>query len=333
VDDERIITTENDDASIAESGLDTGAPKTKRRGKDKSAQTPAPAAAGESPTDAADSAKPKKPGYTSSSLEETRQGRYKYILQEKATEKESKKRRWIWILLIFLLFTILFGSSVWGIMSFVEYNNFRILVDKEGRDYLSLSYTREFLPGSEVLTLDGPEFMSDVTLITLYDRLSEFEAKEGNSTTDSDKFLASTFFLKNVSDKQQNYTEYITLNGVKKDVDSAIRVFLSHETPDGTSQQIFAKPKADGSPEEVVPPDPQWTNGRHFGADGGIGDTPWYAEPFVNDSTVMRNSGLTLEPGEVRRYTIIIWLEGCDPECINDIIGGTVRLQLNFNVE
>jgi hypothetical protein len=323
LDDESLITTENE--APAPVGTDGGAPEPKKRGKDKSAQS------GRRGAVPAEATPPRKPGYTSSSLEETSRGKYKYIIQQKETEKQTKSRRRIVILLLFLLFTILFGSSVWGVMSFVEYNNFRILVDKEGRDYLSLSYSRGFVSGHETLVLDGPKIMSDVTFISMYDNVGAFEAKEGNSTVDADKYLASTFFLKNVSDKRLSYTEIITMANVKLNVDAALRVFLSSD--DTGEWRIYAKAKADGSPEEVVPPDPTWTQGRHFGADGGIGDTPWYATPFTNEGTVMRVGGKTLEPGEARRYTIIIWLEGCDPECVNDILGGTLRLQMNFNIE
>jgi hypothetical protein len=36
------------------------------------------------------------------------------------------------------------------------------------------------------------------------------------------------------------------------------------------------------------------------------------------------------QPGEVDKYTVVIWLEGNDPECINDIIGGELKMQMNL---
>ena len=33
---------------------------------------------------------------------------------------------------------------------------------------------------------------------------------------------------------------------------------------------------------------------------------------------------------EVDKYTVVIWLEGNDPECINDIIGGELKMQMNL---
>jgi hypothetical protein len=39
-----------------------------------------------------------------------------------------------------------------------------------------------------------------------------------------------------------------------------------------------------------------------------------------------------LKIGDTDRYTVVIWLEGWDPECVNDIMGGEVKLSMNFNV-
>ena len=35
-------------------------------------------------------------------------------------------------------------------------------------------------------------------------------------------------------------------------------------------------------------------------------------------------------PGEVDKYTVVIWLEGEDPECVNDILGGTIEMMFKF---
>ncbi len=33
---------------------------------------------------------------------------------------------------------------------------------------------------------------------------------------------------------------------------------------------------------------------------------------------------------EMDKYTVVIWLEGEDPECVNDILGGTIELILRI---
>ena len=38
------------------------------------------------------------------------------------------------------------------------------------------------------------------------------------------------------------------------------------------------------------------------------------------------------QPGAIKRFTIVMWLEGDDPECTDDILGGMVKLDMNFSV-
>lgn len=35
-----------------------------------------------------------------------------------------------------------------------------------------------------------------------------------------------------------------------------------------------------------------------------------------------------IKPGEIDRYSIVVWLEGNDPECIDDIIGGEMKMAM-----
>ena len=39
-----------------------------------------------------------------------------------------------------------------------------------------------------------------------------------------------------------------------------------------------------------------------------------------------------LGPGEKDKYTVVIWLEGNDPDCVDKIIGGTMKLGMNFKI-
>jgi hypothetical protein len=46
----------------------------------------------------------------------------------------------------------------------------------------------------------------------------------------------------------------------------------------------------------------------------------------------MRNSKFDFEPRDKDKYTIVIWLEGNDPDCLDNIIGGTMKLGMNFRI-
>ena len=54
------------------------------------------------------------------------------------------------------------------------------------------------------------------------------------------------------------------------------------------------------------------------------------AIPFQASDMVCSGLREEIEPGEIDKYTAVIWMEGEDPECVNDIIGGYVELAMKF---
>ncbi len=53
---------------------------------------------------------------------------------------------------------------------------------------------------------------------------------------------------------------------------------------------------------------------------------------FLSDTTVMEFVRSDFEVDAVDRYTVVIWLEGEDPECVNEIMDGEVKLKMEFDV-
>ena len=53
---------------------------------------------------------------------------------------------------------------------------------------------------------------------------------------------------------------------------------------------------------------------------------------WIDPKTVMKEESAILKSGEKVKYTVVIWLEGDDPECVDDILGGEVKLSMKFNV-
>ena len=57
------------------------------------------------------------------------------------------------------------------------------------------------------------------------------------------------------------------------------------------------------------------------------GTTPFPGALVAAEGTIPEFS-----PGDKRKYTVVIWLEGNDSDCINDIIGGSMKFEMNFNI-
>lgn len=56
-------------------------------------------------------------------------------------------------------------------------------------------------------------------------------------------------------------------------------------------------------------------------------------EKFASDNVVTRGAQKDVEPGEVHKYTVVMWLEGDDPDCTDDLIGGTMGVEMDFRLE
>ena len=46
----------------------------------------------------------------------------------------------------------------------------------------------------------------------------------------------------------------------------------------------------------------------------------------------MRTQKEGFEPKDRDKYTVVIWLEGNDPDCLDNIIGGTIKFNMNFHI-
>jgi hypothetical protein len=54
---------------------------------------------------------------------------------------------------------------------------------------------------------------------------------------------------------------------------------------------------------------------------------------FVSDSIVARENFVKFEPGQVKKFSVVMWLEGYDPDTDDDVLGGRIKLQMNFSID
>ena len=283
-----------------------------------------------------------------------------YIIKNKRVRRQSRRRTIVIILLIFLLIFALLAGATYTIMQFVDESNFRVTVSHTGTAWLSLAKDYDFTTETSVLDVSAPQNMDNCTLCNYLDhKLIEIYETEGSYTGEGSKeyFIATSFYLKNKSDEPISYREIITLDRTMKGMEKAIRVMVIKdiEPPDDTELgtiTVYAAPKCDENgdykrdddgnyvPEEVVPPGgamraykPKtisdysgFTIPDKYIAEDGV----WMTEPFLGDGYVMNSDYYPLEKGEIIKYTVVIWLEGQDAECVDDILGGQVKLAVEF---
>jgi len=127
---------------------------------------------------------------------------------------------------------------------------------------------------------------------------------EGKGSHNGDNYIAYTFFIENTGEEITDYWSEILIDDVIKNVDEAIRVRVYKNGEYVT----YAKMSSNGKPEK---------------------DTI----PFVSDELVVREHAENFKPGDVNKYTIVIWLEGGDIDCTDNILGGEIKMHMEFNSE
>lgn len=144
-------------------------------------------------------------------------------------------------------------------------------------------------------------------------------------------YLAYTFYIKNDGTETTNYAYTMNITSQAMNADQASWIMFFEDD----KQQIYARPSANGDPEELYgylsPPF------EEFAYDA---DAQYYIEnnkagiittPFIDEYTALQGLVEDFEPGEVKKYTVVAWLEGDDPECTNEILGGHVGFTIQFD--
>lgn len=222
-------------------------------------------------------------------------------LDEKAKKQSRKKARRI-VFKILLMVTILFLVNVYIILSIMyKGENFTVTLDSErGRESGLIIYEKkeESDQWRNFLRSEDIEFFTDISVNWLPTNIDN----EGDGSHNGRNYIAYTFYAENRGQDTINYWTSIEIDDVIKDVDEAIRVRVFKN-----GQQVtYAKNNMrTGQPEPNT-------------------------VPFHDEDTVMQEVVENFEVGSVDKYTIVIWLEGDDPECKNNLIGGEIKMHMKL---
>ena len=189
----------------------------------------------------------------------------------------EKKVRRILIIAISLLFLLLFlAYYVIGII----YNsgNFSVTLDKNlyFDDGLIIYDDPTYKVYRSELLAPAPDTFDNISYKWLPKDITEHEGGSHNG----DNYLAYTFFVKNGGEETSDYRIVLNILSVIKNVDEAVRVkiyFNGDET-------VYAK--KNGTTNE---PEPN-------------------TQAFVSDTQVMNYLRKGIEPNDVDRITVVIWL-------------------------
>lgn len=215
--------------------------------------------------------------------------------------KPSKLNFLVRVLKIFVLCAGLFLVVLYASTALASTkNDFTIsfVESKDGVAEISLSEDKEFTNPTVRLVCEGVEGMTNISGSSIPSNVDSIDGSHNG-----DHYIAYTFYVKNTGTVDCILQEEYFIDSVVKGTDAAIRIKVYRDGEEKT----YAKLGSDGLPE-------------------------YGTEAFTSKNVVFKNTDIDLKAGQQIRYTLVIWLEGDDPECVNDIKGGSVKMSLNFSV-
>lgn len=156
----------------------------------------------------------------------------------------------------------------------------------------------------QILKAERVEYMDNICVSWLPSNLSEGEGSHNGTN-----YLAYSFYLENQGSETINYWYRIVSDDVVKNVDRAIRIMVIRND----EQTIYAKPNEITGENE--------------------GGTAEPTEKFNNSKDLVLKQRQGMKSGDIDKFTIVIFLEGDDPDCTDELIGGEMKMHMDITEE
>lgn len=211
---------------------------------------------------------------------------------------------------------------------YTQSGEFIISLDQNmAHDGFVLSETTDF--SENLITLYGSA-VADVTNISIFDLDRNVMSVDGDHN--GINYVAYTFYIQNNTDAERDYQYQLMIRDKDKGVENAAWVMLFKED----EQEIYAMMGANGEPESQRSisdfPFMEYASEEMKAAQTGDAGE-WHqltTIPFEAPDMVCSGIREDMQPGEYDKYTAVVWIEGEDPECVDDIIGGYMELTMKF---
>lgn len=198
------------------------------------------------------------------------------------------------LVVLALAFGVLFA------LSFMQENmgNFTINLNRLElfRRGVAIADNGDFNNATARLAADAVDNGTNIAADDLPDNLDNIDGSHNGKN-----YVAYTFYIRNAGKTDLGYSAKLKVVSASKGVEKAARVRVYRNGEPTT----YAAATADGSPEPNT-------------------------EPFASKDVVTTISHKNFRVGDVDKYTVVIWLDGDDPECVDKIIGVRWSLALTL---
>lgn len=261
----------------------------------------------------------------------------------------DKNRRFAIILWLF------HGKGLWallalGALSLLMLYGFSAVTDLRGhftismsdelfKEGFTISETRGFENPTSHLFATPAEAIPCISIINIPENVDEIDGAH------HDNYFAYTFYVRNDGESTQNMSWQLRLNSESKRLSQAAWAMLF---VDG-KMTLYARSDEQGNPQ-MLPAQNDNTRGYvkaplyDLAADqkgqyevvkqsGSL--TYWRVKPKDFTSDVLVDNGLIqgFNPQEIHKFTVVIWLEGDDPQCTDELIGGHLGMDFFMQLE
>ena len=128
---------------------------------------------------------------------------------------------------------------------------------------------------------------------------------EQDGSHNGENYIAYTFYIENKGTEVMNYWYSVVIDDVIKNVDEAARVMIFLNG----NKTVYAKKSSyTGAPEK---------------------DT----KEFFSEEEAVLEKRENFSPNDVDKFTVVIWLEGDDPDCVDSILGGEIKMHMEIREE
>lgn len=220
-------------------------------------------------------------------------------IQANKRNRERKLSKLLKLALLVILLILVLSYCIVGLV----YNN----------GNFSITLDRNLYMENKIIIYDDPDykvFRSELYAdsVNYFDNISykwlpeDIDKYDGSHN--GENYVAYSFYIENTGDDVSDYWSEIVIDDVIKNVDEAVRVRVYKNG----EYETYAKVGANGQPEK-------------------------HTIPFESDTLVKMDHVENFKPGDKIKYTIVFWLEGSDPECTDNILGGEIKMHMHFNSE
>ncbi|MBR4767928.1 MAG: hypothetical protein IK088_03025 [Lachnospiraceae bacterium] len=160
----------------------------------------------------------------------------------------------------------------------------------------------------------------------------------------NDKYFAYTYYIRNDGESTVDFRWELLLNSESKELSDAAWVMLIR---DG-EMRFYAEANHETGEKEMIPAKDDDTRGYltlpimdiypesdQFGVVRRINGVPYYRvipDLFESDKIITSGEVTNVVPGEVHKYTVVLWLEGDDVDTNNTKIGGHLGTHMSFEL-